>query len=95
MQPIFRIINFTKQYAHWYIFMGFFVILVSLLSLVGPYISKLLVDAIVAQLSGKPAEVSYIITLLAIYIGSDISITTLTAVGQWIGDLLSVKLQTF
>jgi len=95
MQPIFRIIKFTKQYAPWYIFMGFFVILVSLLSLVGPYISKLLVDAIVGQLSGKPAEVSYIITLLAIYIGSDISITTLTAVGQWVGDLLSVKLQTF
>ena len=95
MQSIFRIIRFTKHYAPWYIFMGVFVILVSLLSLVGPYISKLLVDAIVGQLNGKQAGVSYIVTLLLIYIGSDVSITTLTAVGQWVGDLLSVRLQTF
>ena len=95
MQPIFRIIKFTKQYAPWYIFMGFFVILISLLSLVGPYISKLIVDAIVGQLAGKTTNENYILTLLAIYIGSDVAITTLTSVGQWIGDLLSVKLQTF
>jgi len=75
--------------------MGIFIILVSLLSLVGPYISKLLVDAIVGQSAGKQTNVSYIISLLGIYIGSDVAITTLTAVGQWIGDLLSVKLQTF
>jgi len=95
MQPIFRIVKFTKQYAPWYIFMGFFIILISLLSLVGPYISKLLVDAIVGQSAGKQTNVSYIMSLLGIYIGSDVAITTLTAVGQWIGDLLSVKLQTF
>jgi ATP-binding cassette subfamily B protein len=95
MQPIFRIIRFTRQYASWYVFMGGFVIIVSLLSLVGPYISKLLVDAIVSQLGGKQANESYIIMLLAIYIGSDVAITGMTAVSQWVGDLLSVKLQTF
>jgi ATP-binding cassette, subfamily B, bacterial len=95
MQPIFRIIKFTKQYAPWYIFMGIFVIIVSLLSLVGPYITKLIVDAIVGQFNGKQANESYIVMLLAIYLGGDVTITTLTAIGQWIGDLLSVKLQTF
>jgi len=95
MQPIFRIIKFTKQYAPWYIFMGFFVILISILSLVGPFITKLIVDAIVGQLGGKPTEVSYVLTLLAIFIATDLSITTLTAFGQWVGDLLSIKLQTY
>jgi ATP-binding cassette, subfamily B, bacterial len=95
MQPIFRIIKFTRQYAPWYIFMGFFVIIISCLSLVGPYISKLIVDAIVAGLGGNPINEGYILTLLMIYLGSDVSITALTAIGQWVGDLLSVKLQTF
>jgi ATP-binding cassette subfamily B protein len=95
MRSIFRIIQFTKRYAAWYIGMGVFVIFISLLSLVGPYISKLIVDAIVGQLNGKPAPGGYILTLLTIYVGSDIAITTFTAFGQWIGDLLSVRLQTY
>ena len=74
--------------------MGAFVILISLLSLVGPLLTKLIVDAIVKQLSGQHIELSYILAILAAMIGTDITITTLTAVGQWIGDLLSVRLQT-
>ncbi|HUD19350.1 MAG TPA: ABC transporter ATP-binding protein [Patescibacteria group bacterium] len=95
MQPIFRIIKFTKQYAPWYIFMSIFVIFVSVLALVGPFITKLIVDAIVGQLNGKPTNVSYILTLLAIFIGTDLSITLLTIFGQWAGDLLSIRIQTY
>jgi ATP-binding cassette, subfamily B, bacterial len=95
MQPIFRIIRFTKQYAPWYIFMGIFVVIVSSLSLVIPFITKLIVDAIVAASTGKPTEVTYILTLLAIIITTDISITALTAFGQWVGDLLSIRLQSY
>lgn len=95
MQPIFRIIRFTRQYAGWYIFMGVFVILVSLLSLVGPYLTKLIVDAIVGQLTGKAGNLTYILYILGAILLTDIAITTLTAVGQWIGDLLTIRLQTF
>ncbi len=95
MQPIFRIISFTKKYARWYIFMSVFVIVISLLSLVAPYLTKLIVDAIVGSQQGKPFDVQFIIAVLVMIIVSDIAITTLTAVGQWIGDLLAVKLQTF
>jgi ATP-binding cassette subfamily B protein len=95
MQPIFRIIRFTKKYARWYIFMGGFVILVSLLSLVGPYLTKLIVDAIVGKLTGHTVNVSYILWILAAFLATDVVITILTAVSQWIGDLLTIKLQTF
>lgn len=95
MQPIFRIIRFTKQYAGWYLFMGVFVILVSLLSLVGPYLTKLIVDAIVGQLTGKSSSLNYILWILAAFLATDILVTALTAIGQWIGDLLSIRLQTF
>lgn len=95
MQPIFRIIRFTKQYAGWYIFMGVFVVLVSLLSLVGPYLTKLIVDAIVAQITGKGGDVTYILWILAAFLVTDVMVTTLTAIGQYIGDLLTIRLQTF
>ncbi len=95
MQPIFRIIQFTKQYAKWYIFMGFFVIVVSLLGLVGPFLTKLIVDAIVGKLNGHMVQTNYILFILGAIIVTDIMTTTLTAFGQWIGDLLSIKLQTF
>jgi len=95
MQPIFRIISFTKQYARWYIFMGIFVIVISLLSLVTPYLTKLIVDAIVGTQSGKSFDTKFILSILIMILVADISITTLTAFGQWIGDLLAVKLQTF
>ena len=95
MQPIFRIIKFTKKYAGWYLFMGIFVILVSLLSLIGPYLTKLIVDAIVSKMSGHAVDTNYIFLILAASVGSDIAMTSLTAVGQWMGDLLTIRLQTF
>jgi ATP-binding cassette, subfamily B, bacterial len=95
MEPIFRIIRFTKQYTKWYVFMGIFVIIISLLSLITPFLTKLIVDAIVNKIGGKQIEASYVITILAIFIVTDVMITACTAFGQWIGDLLAVRLQTF
>ena len=95
MQPIFRIIRFTKQYARWYIIVGIFVILISLLSLVGPYLTKLIVDAIVAKLTGHPVNVSFILWILGAFVATEVIATALSAVSQWTGDLLAIKLQTF
>ncbi len=75
--------------------MGTFVILISTLSLVGPYLTKLIVDTIVGQLTGKSGSMSSIVWILVAIAATDLLITTLTAVGQWIGDLLTIKLQTF
>lgn len=95
MEPIFRIIKFTKKYSRWYIFMGIFVVVISSLSLVTPYLTKLIVDAIVGTQNGKSFDTKFIISVLTMILVADISITTLTAFGQWIGDLLAVKLQTY
>jgi ATP-binding cassette, subfamily B, bacterial len=95
MSPIFRLIAFTKKFKTWYLFMGFFVVAVSLLSLVTPLLSKIIVDLIVAHLSkggGIPSQAFYI---LAAIIATDVLITVLTAISQWMGDILAVRLQTF
>lgn len=95
MRSIFKIISFTKHLWKWYVFMGLFVILSSSFSLVGPILSKQIVDIIVAQITGTDVEFSRFIFLLGAIVSADIFITILTAFSQWIGDMLAVKLQTY
>lgn len=95
MRSIFKIIAFTKHLWKWYVFMGIFVILSSFLSLVGPVLSKQIVDIIVNQVSGHSVDFSKFFFILAAIIATDIFITILTAFSQWIGDMLSVRLQTY
>lgn len=75
--------------------MGFFVIAQSFLSLAIPLLSKQIVDLVVAQISGHTIAVSRIYIFLAGIIVVDLLVTFLTAFGQWIGDRLAVKLQTY
>lgn len=95
MHPIFKIISYTKHLWKWYAVMGVFVILTSLLSLAGPLLSKQIVDLIVAQIRGDAVDFSRFWWFLAAIIAADVSITVLTSVGQWIGDMLAVRLQTY
>ena len=95
MNPIFKIISFTRKFWKWYAFMGFFVILISLLSLVVPILSKLVVDIIVKQISGENVDFSKFYYLLIAIISTDVFISILTAGSQWIGDVLTVRLQTY
>ena len=95
MAPIFKIIKFTGHLWKWYVFMGFFVITVSLLSLLNPLLTKQIVDLIVSQIQGESVELSAFFLLLALIMVSDIAITVMTVIGQWTGDKLAVKLQTF
>ncbi len=95
MGQIFKIIHFTSIFWKWYLFMGFFVVVVSLLTLVTPLLSKQIVDLIVDQMAGNNLDYSLLVWLLAGILSSDILITFLTTFGQWIGDMLAVKLQTY
>lgn len=95
MKQIFTIISFTKHLWRWYVFMGIFILVSSLLSLVTPILSKEIVDIIVSQISGHKVVFTQFIWLLAGIIATDIFITLFTAFSQWVGDILTVKLQTF
>lgn len=94
MSPIIRILTFTKKYRAWYFFMGIFIITVSLLSLVGPLLNKQIVDLIVAKITGQKNDITLLYYLVALTLFADIAITILTAFSQWIGDILTVRLQT-
>lgn len=95
MKSIFKIISFTRHLWKWYVFMSLFVVVISLLNLAGPLLSKQIVDRIVLQLQGNTVPFSEFVIILSVIIAADITITILTAFSQWIGDLLTVKLQTY
>lgn len=95
MNPIFKIISYTKHLWKWYVVMGVFVVLTSLLTLAGPLLSKQIVDLIVAKIKGEPVNFEMFWWFLGGIILVDILITVLTSVGQWIGDQLAVRLQTY
>ncbi len=75
--------------------MGIFVIITSLLSLVTPILSKQIVDLIVERIKGIPVDTNLLVILLLVIIATDIFTTCLIAFSQWIGDMLSVRLQTY
>jgi len=95
MSAIFKIIGYTKHLWKWYVIMGFFVVLVSFLSLLSPLFTKQIVDLIVAQIQGESVELNSFFLFLGLIIISDIAITVMTVIGQWIGDRLAVRLQTY
>ncbi len=95
MNPIFKIISFTRRFWKWYLVMAFFIITVSLLSLAGPLLSKQIVDIIVAKVTHKTVDLSRLYWILGFIVFADVSISVLNAVGQWIGDLFTVRLQTY
>ena len=95
MLAVLKIIAFTGKFWKWYIFMGCFVMIISLLNLAVPILSKQIVDMIMFQISGTPQEFSKFIQLLILIILTDILMTILIAVSQWVGDILTVRLQTY
>ncbi len=95
MKNISKIIKFTGVFWKYYVFMGVFVVVASILSIVTPVLMKQIVDLIVHQLGGGKSEIRPIIILLVAILGVDILYTMITAYSTWIGDILAVKLQTF
>ncbi len=95
MKNILRIIKYTKRFWLWYLLTGSFIILISILSLVTPFLLKEVVDSIVAGLTGEGVEIGKIWVILFWIIFTDISITTLTSIGQYLGDILTVRLESF
>lgn len=95
MKNILNIFRFTGSFRGWYATMSIFIIISSLLHFVTPFVLKTIVDVITSQITGGSNNITMIYWALGILLVSDVVGTTLTAYSMWIGDLLSVKLQTF
>jgi ATP-binding cassette subfamily B protein len=95
MDQIIRVIKFTKPFSKYYIATGFFIILVSILNLVGPLISGAIVDIIVPLVGQENKDITPLIILLGIFTLTEVVITFFNNISGYIGDRLGAKLNTF
>lgn len=94
MKDIIKIITFSKKLKWYYLGSAFFVILISILSQIQPFLIKGITDILVAAAAGKYASYSQM-TMLIVGIFVVGALTTLFSnIGGYIGDMLAVKLNT-
>jgi ATP-binding cassette subfamily B protein len=75
--------------------MGVFIIISSLLSFVGPFLLKQIVDIISSQFKNGTGNIQMLMMSLMWVLAADVAGTIVTAYGQRIGDIMSIRLQNF
>lgn len=92
MKAIWRIIKYSKVLWRYYAVISVFVIVIAGLGLVTPFVTKWLVDDVVANLTGQHVQISHMIWLLALGGIGSIAVTLLSNINGYLGDIMSVKL---
>ncbi len=95
MSAIWKIIKLTGRFWPYYLVSLVLVIIISLLNLAGPLINKNIVDLIVDNIQTNTDHLEQIIWLLVLFVVVDLSITLLTSLSGYLGDILGQKLNTF
>ncbi len=95
MKAIWRIISFTQYLWRWYVAAAVMVVLVALLSLATPLLSKEVVDQVVAQIQSQDGNVEAILWLFGLILGVQIVQLIIQSVGGWFGDMIEVKLRIY
>jgi ATP-binding cassette subfamily B protein len=94
MKDLIKIISFSKKLKWYYAGSAFFVILVSLLGQIQPFLIKGITDIIVAVQSGQNASYNQMIVLVLGILVIGALTTLFSNIGGYIGDMLSVKLNS-
>lgn len=95
MNQIFQILKFTKSFWKYYTFIGFFIVLNSLLSLVTPIFSGRVVDEIINKIQTGTDTLQTITIILSLMILTDVLKTIFANIAGYYGDLLGNYLNTF
>ncbi len=95
MKEIWNIIIYTKRFKKFYFGMGAFVIALSLLNQLPPIFTKQIVDLIVARLKNQSVGIQSVFLFLGLILLVDLLTTVLTVISQYIGDLMTVKLNNY
>jgi ATP-binding cassette, subfamily B, bacterial len=93
MNSILRILRFTSELKRQYIWIGFITILIALLSLAQPLLTKFVIDEITNLLSNGRVNITLIAVLAILFFLSDVLQTFLSNISGYIGDITSAKIQ--
>lgn len=95
MKNIFKIIQISKPLHGLVFIIGFLILVSSALQLVAPILSKSIVDEITSKLSGNPANLSKLITLIVIAFLANLSGVLISVVTDRLGDHFAGRLRQF
>lgn len=94
MRDIAKIIKYSWKLWRYYVTIAILVIVVALLGLASPFLVKMIVDGLVANSAGGSYDISYFLIIVAIILLSDVTATFISNVNGYLGDMMSVKLNT-
>jgi ATP-binding cassette subfamily B protein len=95
MKNIWSIIKLSKPLHGLVAFIGFLILVSSALQLVAPLLSKFIVDVITAKLTGHPASLSYLITLIIIAFAANFAGVLITSISDRLGDHFAGEIRQF
>ena len=94
MREILRIIRYSLKLWPYYLAITFFVVILAVLNLATPFLTKGLIDGLTTKYSGGSVDFSYFLMLLGLMFLANVAITLLSNINGFIGDNMSVKLNS-
>lgn len=93
MKQFWRIIRFTGELWPYYVIIGIFTILLSLMTQLQPLFTKAAIDQITKITGGGHANVSLVAVFAVLIFLTDVGQTLLSNIGGYLGDMMSIRLQ--
>ena len=92
MRDLVKIFTFSKELWRYYATVAAFVLVLSVLNLVNPYLTKAIVDGAVKVTGGQNVSLSYFFGIVILMFISATIVTILTNINGYIGDMMATKL---
>lgn len=94
MREMLKIIRYSKKLWPYYLGIAIFVIIISLLNLVTPFITKGLIDGLNTKFGGGDVKISYFLLLLGLMLAANVAITFIGNINGYLGDNMAAKLNS-
>jgi ATP-binding cassette, subfamily B, bacterial len=95
MKDIARIVKYSWGLKKYYISTMAFTVIIAVLNQTTPFLLKAAVDGIVSRLGGTNVPLGYFVTIVILLLLSGVSVTLISNLSGYIGDMLGVRLNSF
>ncbi len=93
MKYLWRIIRFSRSLWRYYILIGIFTVLLSVMSQLQPLLTKGVIDEVSKLVGGGAANIKLVALLAVLMFITDAGQTLLSNIGGYFGDMMAVKLR--
>ncbi len=94
MKEMLKIVRYSAKLWPYYLSITLFVVVLSLLNLATPFLTKGLIDGLTTKYSGGDVKFEYFLILLGLMFLANLTITLLSNINGFIGDNMAAKLNS-